>query len=173
MDTHEQIIERMKDPREQEAVDLAAKMIRKIAGERFYILLPYDKEIAEDKTKIELFSDLGDIILLEKKSLILSLVEVKRLTLNNYMAHFQDRNTWTLPDFILDGTYQFNRKKLKVYMYMCFNAHLTWVTVIYPEKTFQEWTIDTKNGNGGRKDYYVVNPDLMKFIEVKTILENK
>ena len=172
-DSHEQITARMDDPREREAIELACRILDKKAGSKYIILVPFAKKIAGNKQEIEIYSDDGDIILLSRDLKLIQAVEVKRLSETNFMAHFQDRKSWTLPNFIIDGVWQFKNKKVKVYMYMCFNAPMTWAAIIYPAKTIEHWKKETKAGNGTQKEYYVVNPDLIIFKSVKELLDAK
>ena len=169
-DTHEEITSRMNDKREREAIELACKILEKKSGEKNIILLPFSKKIAGTKEEIEIYSDNGDIIIISKDLKTVQAVEVKRLSDTNFMSHFTDRKSWTLPNFIVDGVWQIQNKKIKVYLYMCFNANLTHLAAIYPHKTIEHWKIENKNGNGSKKDYYVVDPDLIEFKKVEDLL---
>lgn len=165
---HNAVTSRMHDERELEAVELACKIIQKKGN--YIVLTPFHRGNAADKSEIDIFSDNGDIIILSKDLKTLKSVEVKRLSETNYMAHFTTRTSWTLPNFIVDGKNQFAKKKIPVALYLCFNSPLTYVAVINTEKTIKEWTIETKAGNGTKKEYYVVDPTLIDFKKVEDLL---
>jgi len=167
-DEHNEITARMHNERELEAVELACKIIQK--KDNYIVLTPFHRGNAADKSEIDIFSDNGDIIILSKDLKTLKSVEVKRLSEDNFMGYFSDRASWTLPNFIVDGKNQFAKKKIPVALYMCFNSPLSYVAVISVEKTIKEWTIETKAGNGTKKEYYVVDPDLIDFKKVEDLL---
>lgn len=161
----------MNDKREREAVDLACQLLEKKSGDKYIICKPYGKKIAGTKEEIEIYSDDGDIILIERGLKTITSVEVKRLSEDNFMKDFTDRKSWSLPNFIVDGVWQVKNKKLKVNTYMCFNSPLTAVAIINVANTIDKWEIENKRGNGGLKDYYVVNPDLIRFELVENLLK--
>jgi hypothetical protein len=171
VDSHEEITSRMDDERERQAVDLACQMLELSAGKNYYIIKPA-KKIAKTKEEASKSSDDGDILLVprdpdsggnQREEMI---IEVKRLSEKNYMANFTDRASWKLPNFIVDGFWQFKNKKKKVYGYMCFNSPMTWVAIIKVRDTIHDWKKESKPGNGTMKDYYVLDPDFVEFREV-------
>lgn len=172
MDNHEEIQARMGDAREQESINLAIKLLYKSIGEKYVVLVPAVKPKSGTKEEALANSDDGDIWLVNLQEVesvkAIKIVEVKRLSDDNVMAHFETRESWKLPNFIVDGVIQLKRKKHFPYAYMCFNAKLTAYAVIYGH-TYNYWEKQKTNGNGGIKEYYVVDPDKIKFVKIDGI----
>lgn len=173
----------MGDDRENESVLLAVALLQKKLGDTYNVLVNPLTKNAETIEDVPSCSDDGDIFVLKYGTMynendveVIKIdefytVEVKRLKEENMMAHFSCREDWTLPNFIVDGKNQFDNKKFKPKIYMCFNAKLTAFAQIIVKTTYPKWEVETKAGNGSTKKYYVVDPDLIKFIKVEEILK--
>ena len=163
---HKRIQEKMNSEEEWEAIDLAGRILGKRGFRVYASMFPKNANTVGD---IKTCSDNGDIFLYDITDGSCKIVEVKRLSKDNFSAYFTDRDSWKFADFIVDGVNQFDKKTPVPYLYMCFNHPLSAVALVYT-RTKDNWTIVKRNGNESMKSYYTANLDDVKFKSVKELL---
>ena len=165
---HKRIQAKMHTQEEWDSIELAAQILDGKMG--FYCFARIISTTAKTVNDIERATDVGDILLFNRKTSDVRIAEVKRLSNTNYLSDFIDRATWLAEDFIVDGVYQFDRKLPVPYIYLCFNYPLTAVALI-KTRTFKNWKIRKAKGNESIKEYYVAELNDVMFFSVEELLK--
>jgi hypothetical protein len=121
------------------------------------------------------FSDLGDIVVIDKEQGREYIYEVKRLTPRNRSADFIGESTWRHSGYMVDSCYSFNNKSSKPAVYFTVNAPMTHYGVVNVHLTRDAWTVRNMYDREMEidKDYFYCPINLVKFGEINNEYEQE